>query len=59
MKKPQLDDREYRLIVLPNKLQALLVCDPLTDKASAAVDVSVGTHRDLNLTLTLRFRVFQ
>lgn len=43
IKKPQVDDRLYRSITLPNKLQALLVSDPETDKASAALDVGVGT----------------
>jgi secreted Zn-dependent insulinase-like peptidase len=32
----------YRVIRLPNKLEALLVHDPDTDKASAAVNVNVG-----------------
>ncbi|KAJ3343860.1 Insulinase (Peptidase M16) [Gonapodya sp. JEL0774] len=40
--KPDLDDRQYRIITLPNKLQALLVHDAQTDKAAAAMDVHVG-----------------
>ncbi|KXS20116.1 hypothetical protein M427DRAFT_52375 [Gonapodya prolifera JEL478] len=40
--KPDIDDRRYRLITLPNKLQALLVHDENTDKAAAAIDVRVG-----------------
>ncbi|KAI0818412.1 peptidase M16 inactive domain-containing protein [Xylaria sp. FL0064] len=43
---PLLDDREYRVIILPNKLEALLVQDPETDKASAALDVNVGAFSD-------------
>ncbi|KAK4204491.1 UCH-domain-containing protein [Triangularia verruculosa] len=43
---PQLDDRSYRVIRLPNQLEALLVHDPTTDKAAAAVDVNVGSHSD-------------
>ncbi|KAI1492445.1 peptidase M16 inactive domain-containing protein [Biscogniauxia mediterranea] len=43
---PSLDDREYRVIRLPNKLEALLVHDPETDKASAALDVNVGNFSD-------------
>lgn len=43
---PALDDRSYRVIRLPNKLEALLVHDPDTDKAGAAVNVNVGSFSD-------------
>ncbi|KAI2612887.1 LuxS/MPP-like metallohydrolase [Hypoxylon fragiforme] len=43
---PSLDDRSYRVIRLPNQLEALLVHDPETDKASAALDVNVGNFSD-------------
>lgn len=43
---PALDDRSYRVIRLPNKLEALLVHDPDTDKASASVNVNVGSFSD-------------
>ena len=43
---PSIDDRTYRVIRLPNKLEALLVHDPDTDKASAALDVNVGNFSD-------------
>ncbi|TDZ49920.1 putative zinc protease [Colletotrichum trifolii] len=43
---PSLDDRTYRVIRLSNKLEALLVHDPDTDKASAALDVNVGNFSD-------------
>ena len=43
---PSLDDRTYRVIRLPNQLEALLVHDPDTDKASAALDVNVGNFSD-------------
>ncbi|KAI1338019.1 hypothetical protein F5Y15DRAFT_407897 [Xylariaceae sp. FL0016] len=43
---PSLDDRKYRVIQLPNQLEALLVHDPETDKASAALDVNVGAFSD-------------
>src|SRR5687767_8066318 len=33
LEKPFLDDRQYRVIQLPNKLEVLLVHDPGTDKA--------------------------
>ncbi|KAK0389429.1 hypothetical protein NLU13_3004 [Sarocladium strictum] len=46
LEKPSLDDRQYRVIQLPNKLEALLVHDPETDKASAALDVNVGNFSD-------------
>lgn len=43
---PSLDDRQYRVVRLPNKLEVLLVQDPETDKASAALDVHVGNFSD-------------
>jgi insulysin len=46
LEKPSLDDRSYRVIELPNKLQALLVHDPETDKASASMNVNVGSYSD-------------
>ncbi|GLD98156.1 hypothetical protein PINS_up006853 [Pythium insidiosum] len=41
-----LDDRSYRYVELPNGLHALLVSDPETESASAAMDVAVGFHSD-------------
>jgi len=46
LEKPALDDRSYRVIRLPNQLEALLIHDPDTDKASAAMDVNVGSFSD-------------
>jgi insulysin len=43
---PSLDDRDYRVIRLCNQLEVLLVHDPETDKASAAMDVNVGSFSD-------------
>ncbi|KAL8966059.1 MAG: hypothetical protein Q9183_003538, partial [Haloplaca sp. 2 TL-2023] len=43
---PALDDRSYRVVRLPNQLEALLVHDPDTDKASASVNVNVGSFSD-------------
>ncbi|KAL8293043.1 hypothetical protein RQP46_000737 [Phenoliferia psychrophenolica] len=40
------DDRDYRLILLPNGMEALLISDPTTDKASAAMDVKAGHLND-------------
>lgn len=39
----KVDKRSYRWIQLPNNLEVLLVHDPTTDKASAAMDVHVGS----------------
>ena len=46
LEKPETDDRSYRVIELSNKLEALLVHDPNTDKASAALNVNVGNFSD-------------
>lgn len=46
MQKPLLDDRSYRVIQLPNQLEILLIHDPDTDKAAAAMDVHVGSFSD-------------
>ncbi|KAL8640102.1 MAG: hypothetical protein Q9228_002938 [Teloschistes exilis] len=46
LEKPALDDRSYRVVRLPNQLEALLVHDPDTDKASASVNVNVGSFSD-------------
>ncbi|KAJ3143098.1 Insulinase (Peptidase M16) [Physocladia obscura] len=46
IRKPDLDDRQYALLTLANKLQVLIVSDPTTDKASAAMDVHVGHLSD-------------
>ncbi len=40
------DTREYRCIKLPNNFEALLIHDPTTDKASACIDVKVGSMSD-------------
>lgn len=44
--KPSLDNRSYRIIELGNGLEALLVHDSETDKASASLDVGVGNFSD-------------
>jgi insulysin len=46
LERPALDNRSYRVIKLPNKLEALLIHDPDTDKVSAALDVNVGSFSD-------------
>lgn len=40
------DKRSYRVVTLPNDLQAVLISDPETDKAAAAMDVRVGHFSD-------------
>nr|CAI5827991.1 unnamed protein product [Callosobruchus analis] len=40
--KSQEDKRSYRGLELSNHMKVLLVSDPLTDKAAAAMDVGVG-----------------
>ncbi|CAM9319806.1 unnamed protein product, partial [Ectocarpus sp. 13 AM-2016] len=40
------DDREYRHVTFPNKMQVLLISDPETDKEAAAMDVRVGQTSD-------------
>ncbi|MEH6610883.1 MAG: insulinase family protein [Halioglobus sp.] len=37
------DDHQYRVITLPNQLRVLLISDPDTRKAAAALDVMVGS----------------
>ncbi|KAF2465191.1 LuxS/MPP-like metallohydrolase [Lindgomyces ingoldianus] len=46
LERPALDDRAYRIITLRNKLEVLLIHDAKTDKASAALDVNVGSFSD-------------
>lgn len=40
------DHHEHRLIMLENGMEALLISDPTTDKAAAAMDVKVGHLSD-------------
>lgn len=40
------DDRDYRLLRLDNGLEALLISDPATDTAAAALNVGVGSAQD-------------
>ncbi|CAG0915335.1 unnamed protein product [Notodromas monacha] len=44
--KSESDNREYRAVVLKNKLKVMLVSDPTTDKAAAAIDVHIGSLSD-------------
>ena len=44
--KSPVDTRDYRYVTMDNGLKALLISDPGTDKAAAAVDVNVGSFQD-------------
>ncbi|KAI9282259.1 Metalloenzyme, LuxS/M16 peptidase-like protein [Sporodiniella umbellata] len=46
LEKPASDKRDYRLLKLANELQVLLISDPEADRASAALDVHVGSLSD-------------
>lgn len=46
LEKPANDQREYRFIKLLNQLEVLVISDPETDRASAALDVHVGSLND-------------
>lgn len=46
--KSQQDNRDYRGLKLTNGLKVLLVSDPVTDKAAAALTVDVGSMSDPN-----------
>lgn len=41
-----LETRKLRIVSLPNNMNVLLVSDPTTDKAAAAINVSVGSFSD-------------
>ena len=47
------DKRSYRGLELTNGLKVLLISDPTTDKASAAMDVHIGRAAAFGLLLTL------
>ncbi|KAF1968682.1 LuxS/MPP-like metallohydrolase [Bimuria novae-zelandiae CBS 107.79] len=46
LERAEVDDRSYRIITLSNQLEVLLIHDATTDKASAAMDVNVGSFSD-------------
>ncbi len=47
------DQRDYLALTLSNSLEVLLISDPSTDKASAAMDVDVGSADDPDTFLGL------
>lgn len=42
----ELDTRQYRAFMLPNRMHVLLISDPLSEIAEAAMDVGVGSFSD-------------
>lgn len=46
LERPDLDDRQYRVIELANKMEVFLAHDPKADKASASMDINVGNFSD-------------
>lgn len=40
------DDREYRVITLPNQIEVMLISDPTTEKSAASLSVGVGLLQD-------------
>ena len=44
--KSSLDDRNYKIFTLPNKLKVIIVSDINTDKAAASLQVNVGQFDD-------------
>ena len=46
LESPMRDHRRYRVIELGNKLKVTLVQDPKTDKASATMNINVGSLSD-------------
>lgn len=46
LQKSEIDQRDYRALTLDNGLGVLLISDPGTDKAAAALDVAVGSGSD-------------
>ena len=51
IEKPDLDERNYRILELKNGLKAVLVHDPLADKSAACLRVAVGSLYDPVRTL--------
>lgn len=38
------DKREYRGLLLTNKMKVLLISDPTTDKSAASLNVNIGNE---------------
>jgi len=46
--KPIIDHKEYRVLILDNQLKVLLIHDPESEMASAALDVHAGSWNEPN-----------
>lgn len=46
VEKPALDERQYRLVELPNGLRAVFVHDATADKAAACLALATGSMMD-------------
>ncbi len=44
--KPELDDRDYRVVRLENGILAVLIHDSKADKAASCVNIAVGHMQD-------------
>lgn len=44
--KSENDKRDYRYLILDNQLRVLLISDPTTEKAAAALDIQVGANQN-------------
>ena len=45
--KPLLDNRSYRVLKLPNQLEALIIHESITDEAIRSMDINVGKFSDV------------
>ncbi|XP_072748071.1 insulin-degrading enzyme-like [Anoplolepis gracilipes] len=48
IRKSENDDRSYRGLILANEMKVLLINDPTTEKAAAALDLNIGSMYDPN-----------
>lgn len=48
------DKREYRGLLLFNKMKVLVISDPSTDKSAAALNVNIGKIKYIIIFLILR-----
>ena len=54
------DSRKYRGLLLHNEMKVLLISDPVTEKASAAMDVHIGLFiLCLTFYQTTKFEIVQ
>ena len=46
MFKPDYDYREFRHLILPNKLEVILISDPRAEISGASLSVGVGSYQE-------------